>query len=78
MIFTLDDQFKYDFTEWNILLIVMYSIGIFLVILISKLIKQAVQDQQAEDALDFMVKQAEEYDLYNLEYKSLKDKKDNA
>ena len=70
---SLDDQFKYDFTDWNILLIVMYSFGLILILLIAKLIKQAQEDQQREDALEFMVRQAEEFNLYELEYNKLKD-----
>ena len=65
---SLDDQFKYDFTEWNILIILMYSIGLFLAILITKLIKQAEKDQQQEDALTFLVRQAEHYNLYEAEH----------
>lgn len=65
---SLDDQFKYDFTDWNILLLIMYSFGLFLVILITKLIKQAEKDQQQEDALNFMVRQAEQYGLYEAEH----------
>lgn len=61
---SLDDQFKYDFTEWDILLIVMYSFGLFLAVFITKLVKQALRDQEVEDALDFMVRQAEEHGLY--------------
>lgn len=70
---SLDDQFKYDFTDWNILLIVMYSFGLILILLIAKLIKQAQEDQQREDALEFMVRQAEEFNLYELEYNKLKE-----
>lgn len=73
---SLDDQFKYDFSNWNILLIVMYSFGIILAVFITKLIKQAVHDQESEDALDFLVRQAEEHGLYNLEQEE-NIKKDN-
>ena len=64
----LDDQFKYDFTEWYILLFVMYSFGVVLAIIISILIKQAARDQEQEEALEFLVRQAEHYGLYDHEY----------
>jgi hypothetical protein len=64
---SLDDQFKYDFTELNILIIAMYSFGIFLALFITKLIKQAIKDQEQEDALEFMVRQAEQFGLYEFE-----------
>ena len=71
---SLDDQFKYDFTDWNILIIVMYSFGIFLAFFISKLIKQALRDQEQEEALDFLVRQAEHYGLYEEEFQKNKEK----
>ena len=67
LMISLDDQFKYDFTELNILIILMYSVGLFLAILITKLIKQAEKDQEQEDALTFLVRQAEQYNLYEAE-----------
>lgn len=70
---SLDDQFKYDFTEWNMLLFVMFSFGIILALFITKLIKQAVRDNEQEEALDFLVRQAEEFGLYEMENNSKKD-----
>lgn len=63
----LDDQFKYDFSEWNILLIVIFLFGFFLGFLIIMLYKQAERDQEQQEALDFLVRQAEEFNLYELE-----------
>jgi hypothetical protein len=66
----IDDQFKYDFTEWYILIAVMYSFGIFLAIYVTKLIKQSIQDEEQEQALDFLVRQAEQHGLYEIEAKT--------
>jgi uncharacterized phage-associated protein len=66
----IDDQFKYDFTEWYILIVVMYSFGIFLAIYVTKLIKQSIQDEEQEHALDFLVRQAEQHGLYEIEAKT--------
>jgi len=70
---SLDDQFKYDFTEWNMLLFVMFSFGIILALFITKLIKQAVRDNEQEEALNFLVRQAEQYGLYEMKNNSKKD-----
>jgi uncharacterized membrane-anchored protein YhcB (DUF1043 family) len=63
---SLDDQFKYDFTDWNILLLFLFVSCVLIGYLINRLMKQAEQEQQQDEALDFLVRQAEHYDLYNL------------
>jgi len=69
-IISLDDQFKYDFTEWYILIAAMYSFAVILAIYVTKLIKQAIQDEEQEQALDFLVRQAEQHGLYEMEAKT--------
>jgi hypothetical protein len=45
---SLDDQFKYDFTEWYILIAVMYSFAVILAICVNRLLKQATNDEEKE------------------------------
>jgi len=69
---SLDDQFKYDFTELNILISIVFIICFCIALLINYLEKKENQLEQQEQALDFLVRQAEQYDLYELEKKQNK------